>query len=395
MRVTHVITRLIPGGAQENTLDTCLLLARRGHVVQLLAGRLHGQGDTGPELMERARAAGLDVVVIDSLVRPVRPARDVAALFALLAAARRFRPDVIHTHSAKAGVLGRLAGRIAAVKAVIHTIHGLPFYPGQRSAAAMIFRAVERAAAPWADRIITVCDTLREAALAAGIGRRSQFVTVYSGFDVDRFRSPATPRHAVRARLGVAADAPLVGCVGRLVPLKGQDIVIRAFARARTIARRPDARLLLLGEGMLESRLRALATSLLGPEGARFAGHVPAGEVPDLVLACDLIAHGSLREGLARAITQALVAGLPVVAFDLDGAGEVVRDGVNGYCVPPLDEDLFARRLAELIADPERRARMAGAGRDEMAARFRVERMVESIERVYREALEARVRPRP
>jgi glycosyltransferase involved in cell wall biosynthesis len=219
MRIVHVITRLILGGAQENTLLTVDELHHRYHDdVTLITGPAEGpEGD----LFERARERNLSVLVMPELVRPIRPRIDWIAYWRLRAAFKRLKPEVVHTHSSKAGILGRLAAWHERVPAIVHTIHGMPFGPFETPVKNRLYIALEKLAARRAHAIVAVCDAMTSQALAAGVGRPEQFVTVYSGMDADAFLKPRRSRDEVRQELGLTDADVAFATVARLFELKG------------------------------------------------------------------------------------------------------------------------------------------------------------------------------
>lgn len=381
VRVLHVITRMILGGAQENTLFTVIGQQRTpGFRVTLLTGV--GDGKEG-DLHDRARAAGVDLVVMPSLIRPIRPGVDVRALWELYRFIRRGRYDVVHTHSSKAGILGRMAARMAGVPVVVHTLHSLVFHEYQKAWQNRVYIALKRLCAPMTDVLISVNDRTAQGALAAGVGRPEQHVTIFSGMDLDPFLSVGgrlSPDQA-KALVGIPPGVPVMGKIARLFPLKGHEQFFDAAARVA--AARPDAWFLLVGDGELRESLQARARELGIAERTVFAGLVPPDDVARHIQAMDVVVHTSLREGIARVIPQALAVGKPVVAFNLDGAPEVVRDGQSGYLVPALDAGRLAARVVELFGDAARRDAMGRAGREFVAAHFGVDLMVERINQVY------------
>ncbi len=389
IRILHVITRLILGGAQENTLLTVVGQQRnpRYEVVTLLSGI-----DLGPEgnLHERARAAGVDLVLLPSLVRPIRPWTDLRAFFALYHFMRKGRYDIVHTHSSKAGILGRLAARLAGVPIVVHTLHSLVFHEYQAAWKNRLYVALKRQCAPRTDALISVNDKTTQGALAAGIGRPEQYVTIHSGMELDPFLTVGRrlPVADAKRRLGISEDALVVGKIARLFPLKGHEEFLDAAA---TIARaEPNARFLLVGNGSLRAQLEERARRMGIAERTIFAGLVAPEDVPAHIQAMDVVVHASLREGIARVIPQAEAVGKPVVAFAMDGAPEAIEDGVSGYLVAPRDTTALAARVLELLSSPERRRTFGAAGRAFAAAHFRVERMIERIDGVYDRLLAAR-----
>ena len=388
IRVAHVITRLILGGAQENTLYTAIGQHRdpRFAVTLIVGVDEAGEGD----LFAEARAAGLHTVVLPTLVRPIRPVTDVRAIWDLYRLMRRGRFEIVHTHSSKAGILGRAAARLAGVPIIIHTLHSLVFHDYQSAWKNRLYVRLKRLCAPFTDTLISVNDTTARGALAAGIGRADQHITIYSGMELDRFLGIAeglTVEEAKR-RAGVPPDAPVVGKIARLFALKGHEQFLQAAAAIAR--RRPDVVFLLVGDGPLRDELDAQADRLGISDRLVFAGRVGPEDVPALIQAMDVVVHTSLREGLARVLPQAGAVGKPVVTFDMDGAPEVIREGVSGYLVPPLDTDAIADRVVELLTDPERRARFGAAGRLFVAEHFGLDTMVRRVNEVYFAALKRR-----
>ncbi len=386
VRVAHVITRMILGGAQENTLHTCDILHRRPEWEVLLV--------TGPpigpegELLTEVRRRGIPCVVVPELRRAVRPCRDAAALLRLVQVLRRFRPAIVQTHSSKAGILGRFAANLLRVPAVIHTVEGLPFHPYAPAHVNAAFILAERAAARVTDRIVCVAQAMVEQARQAGIRPRGGFTVIYSGMDVDAYRDADRTRQSVRRRFGFGADDVVIGKIARLFELKGHEFVLRAAPKI--VARCPQARFLFVGDGVLRDRLAAEAAELGIADRVVFAGLIPPQDIPAIIGAMDVLVHASLREGLARVLVQALLCERPVVTYDLDGAPEVILDGVTGRLVPPQSVDELAEAVVWTIRNPEDARRMAREGRRRFADQFRIETMVDRTEALYRELLAQR-----
>jgi len=386
VRVIHVITRLILGGAQENTLLSVEGLMRLGGFeVTLVTGP-----PEGPEgqLIDRALAGGVDLVMMKDLVRPVAPVRDAVALARLVRLFQRERPAVVHTHSAKAGILGRAAARIAAVPHIVHTIHGLPFHPSQSRPVYLAYVWLERIAARWCDRIVSVAEAMTAQALAHGIGRPAQFVTIYSGMGTEAFLHADAERAATRRGFGIAPDDVVVGKIARLFELKGHEFILSAMQRV--LAAVPNARLLLVGDGILRGPLEAEARRLGIAERVTFAGLVAPERIPAMIGAMDIAVHCSLREGLARVLPQALIAGRPIISYDVDGAREVVLDGVTGRLLPVRAVDELAEAIVALARDGDLRARLGAEGRRRCLDPFRTETMVRRLADLYRDLAERR-----
>jgi len=382
MRVAHIITRMIIGGAQENTLYNCEDLIRLfGDDVLLITGPA-----IGPEgaLLEQGRGVKVPVHLVPTLRRAIDPRRDAASYFALKRALRDFRPDVVHTHSAKAGVLGRLAASSLGVPAVVHTVHGAPFHQYQNSAVQALFRWCEWYAARRCHALISVADAMTDLMVCAGVAPREKFTTIYSGMDVDPFLHADSHRTAMRSQLGYEPQHVVIGKIARLFHLKGHADVIRAAAEI--VRANPSVRFLFIGDGILRDRLQKQIDDEGLSKHFHFAGLVPPGEIPRYVGAMDVLVHASLREGLPRALPQALIAGKPVVSYDIDGAREVAINGQTGFLVPPRWRELV-EPLVTLAANGDLRTRLGTAGRERFTEQFRHEFMTRKIRDLYERIL--------
>lgn len=384
MHVVHYITRLIVGGAQENTL---LTVEDQHHLHGDRVTLITGPG-LGPEgsLEERARNGGLDLRILSASRRSIHPWRDWQTYRQLKRLLQEIQPDLLHTHSSKAGIIGRIAASRLQLPCV-HTIHGASFHVGQSALAYRLYRWLECRAAPLTDKFISVCDAMTQQYVQAGVAPRDKFVTIYSGFDVEPFLHPPRPPQDVRAELGLKPDDVVIGKVARLFPLKGHEFLIRAAKSV--IDRCPNVRFLLVGDGILRPQFeRELAASGIRDKFV-FAGLVPPGQVAELIHAMDIVVHTSIWEGLARVLPQGLIAGKPVVSYDVDGAREVVIPGETGFLLPPRSIEELSTALCELVNDPARRRQWGGAGRARFTDTFRHQNMTRQIRAVYAEVLKS------
>jgi glycosyltransferase involved in cell wall biosynthesis len=390
MRVTHVITRLIVGGAQENTITSVLGLRQKpGLDVRLISGPSLGAEGS---LESAAARAGLRVQLSPHLVRPVHPWHDALAFRDLARTFGRERPDLLHTHSGKAGFLGRLAAARARVPLIVHTLHGPSFGGFQGPLANTLFRAAERRAGAVTTHFVSVAEAMTRQYLAAGIGRPEQYSLIYSGFDLQPFLAADNSPRA-RERWGLAASDLVIGKIARLFKLKGHDDL---FAVAGEIVRQcPQARFLLVGDGPWRARFEDLARERGLERHFVFTGLVPPGEVPALVGIMDVLVHLSRREGLPRALPQALAAARPVVAWDCDGAKEVCIDGETGFLLPPGDRAALQSRILQLARDPALREKLGKRGQDWVRERFAAQAMVDQLHELYLKLARARGIPHP
>lgn len=389
MKVVHFITRMIIGGAQENTLFTVEdQHCDYGDDVTLLTGL--GLGPEG-SLIERARSRGLKVEILPELRRDLHPWRDWRSWRSLLNSLRRYRPDVLHTHSSKAGILGRAAASRLDIP-VVHTVHGASFHYGQSALAWRVYRAAERWAGPRTDHFISVCDAMTDHYVKAGIAPAERFTTIYSGMEVDPFLSAGASRQAVRQQYGFKDSDVVVGKIARLFPLKGHEFLLQAAPAM--VARNPDIRFLLVGDGILQQPFREQIARDGLTEHVRFTGLVPPSEVSRLIGGMDIVVHTSLWEGLARVLPQALISGRPVISYDIDGAREVVIPEQTGILLPPQSVNELTEAVLQLAADSDLRHRFGQTGRERFTDRFRHQTMTRQIREVYQSVLAARQQSR-
>ena len=375
LRVLNVITRMIVGGAQETALLSCALIDRERLPSEILTGI-----ETGPEgeLHTEARDRQVVIHLEPSLVRSFDLAQDLTALLRLARFLKRGRYDIVHTHSSKAGVLGRIAARLAGVPVVVHTVHGWAFVPELPRTLFWLYLVLERLCARLSDRIIVVAEATREEGLALRIGRPAQYQLIRSGIEVEAYRDVALERVTARARLGLPSDAFVVGSVGRLSPQKATPDLVAALER---VARaQGNAHLVLVGDGPLRGEVESAVRRLGLTERVHLLGL--RRDVPELLRAFDVFALASRWEGLPRVFSQAMAAGLPIVATRVNGASDAITPGENGWLVDVGDTAGMADRLLALAQDPATRQRMGERGR-QRADEFSARHMVDQLEELY------------
>jgi len=390
LKVVHIITRLILGGAQENTLITCKLLSERGHDVTLITGPAIGPEG---ELFNQARKQDYEVVTLNKLIRPICPSCDTISYFQIKKLLKQIKPDVVHTHSAKAGILGRFAGYSLKGKwgqnlpVVVHTIHGLAFHPYQSVWLNRFYIAIERAAARRTDFFISVADAMTRQAKAAGIGADKPFVTAYSAIEEEAFLGPIAEEEKLefRRKYGIDKDAVVLVTVARLFELKGHNYIIES---AKVLSKQFEKAVwLLVGDGNLSEHYKKQVGQLGLTEKIKFTGLLPPSRIPLAIQSSDILVHCSLREGLARTLPQAMLCARPVVSFDVDGAREVVKEN-TGRLIEPENIEQLISACAELIEDKKLREQLGRIGRDFVKEKFAPETMVDTIEGVYRKLME-------
>jgi glycosyltransferase involved in cell wall biosynthesis len=389
MKVVHIITRLILGGAQENTLITCKLLAKRGHDVTLITGPALGPEG---ELFHQTQGQKYRTVVIDQMRRAIEPVKDFVAYCKLKRLLAELKPDIVHTHSAKAGILGRYAagalkGRWAPNRpGIVHGIHGLSFHPYQNPWVSKFYIAIERAVARHTDYFICVADAMTAQNKAAGIGVDKPYITAYSAIDEDQFLEPIpqAQREAFRRRYDISSDAVVLVTIARLFMLKGHDYIIES---ARDLSQRfGNAIWLFVGNGNLADFYKQRVRDLGLADRFRFTGLMPPSQIPLAIQSSDILVHCSLREGLARTLPQAMLCSRPAISFDVDGAREVVNEN-TGRLIEPKNVAQLTQACAELIADKSLRERLGRQGRESVRQKFAPDTMVDTIEAVYTQLL--------
>jgi glycosyltransferase involved in cell wall biosynthesis len=377
MVVCHLITQLELGGAQRNTLYTVSHLDRSRFAPHLVAGPggiLDEEAGTLPDA---------PFTVCPHLVRPVEPGRDLRALAWLVSHLRELRPQLVHTHSSKAGVLGRLAAHLAGVPLVVHTVHGWGFHPFQTAPRRLLFQGAERLVAPMTTRFVTVSRENERQGLELGLLRPGEATLIRSGVELERFRR-AEGSGRLRAELGIERSTPLAGMVACLKPQKAPEDFVRVAALVRRQV--PEAHFVLAGDG----RLRGAVEELVRREGLEGRFHLLGWRAdPETVIGdLDALVLTSLHEGLPRVVAEAMAAGRPVVATAVDGTPEAVRHGETGYLVAPRDPEALAARLASILSDPESARRLGEASRRSVGE-WDIDLMVRRQEELYEELARA------
>jgi glycosyltransferase involved in cell wall biosynthesis len=375
LRVLYVITRLNIGGSAPHVLLAAQGLRERGWETLLVHGPVEPDEAQVP-------LDGLDLPMreLSTMMRPIRPVSDARALVSLARIIRAYRPDIIHTHLSKAGLLARSAAIVSSPAARVHTFHGTVFggYFGA-STSGMILRA-ERFLGARTDRVVALSERQRDELVEYRIAPASRIRIVPLGMDLHRFEG--LDREAARAELGIPADVIAVMAIGRLVPIKRIDRLLRAVASAVRLA--PSIRLYLVGDGGERASLELLADSLGIRAQVVFAGW--SADTPTWYAASDVVALTSDREGTPLALIEASAAGRPAVAADVGGVADIVLDGETGIVVAPGDEEALATALVQLAKDPDLRQQLGNAA-PARAGRYASDRLIDDLNAVYLEVL--------
>lgn len=385
LRVVHIITRMILGGAQENTVLTLEGLRKNPqYAVSLITGPPERPEIEG-ELIDRVRRDNITTTVLPSLCREIHPVKDLIAFVQLWWLLMLQRPHIVHTHSSKAGILGRVAAKLAGIPVIVHTIHGLPFHPYQSSLLNLSYVLLERIATAMSTHVITVGEVMKQNAIDAQLAPASKFTVIYSGIEMDRFTMDRYDVNKIKRALGIPEKKPVAGCIARLFPLKGHDYLLEATRQL--IHEGEDFMLLLVGDGSLRPKLEDYVRRNKLDAHVHFAGLVPSERIPEMIAAMDFLVHPSLREGLPRAIVQAMAMGKPAVAFDVDGAREVIQHGVTGYLLKPGSVDGLAAAMKQFLHVRDRVHAKGPTHMQRIRDRFSSDRMVKEIDRLYHHLL--------
>ncbi|MFZ5918885.1 MAG: glycosyltransferase family 4 protein [Chloroflexota bacterium] len=384
IQVVRIIARLNIGGPAIHTVLLTAGLDPARFQSRLVCGIV---GPNEGDMLDFATARGVSPVIVPALGREIHLQQDGQAFLQLLKLFRRERPQVVHTHTAKAGLVGRLAARLAGVPVVVHTFHGHVFHGYFGPLKTHFFIFLERFLVRLSDGIVAVSEGQRRELAAYGIAPLDKIRVVPLGFDLTPFLTATAEDGADwRRRVGLPEDALLVGIVGRLTGVKNHRLFLEMARRVALAV--PDVWFVVVGDGELRVDLEARAGELGLAERVRFTGWVR--QMAPVYAALDVVVLTSLNEGTPVTLIEGLAAGRPVVSTAVGGVPDIVADGETGLLVPTGDADALAEAIVGLLRDPARRRVMGQAGRESVRGRFAVERLIGDVERLYAELLSAK-----
>jgi len=382
-KILHIITRLDMGGSAQNTLLTCLKLSRKYEMV-LVCGLSQESNMTDSErgavkgLINDARANGVTIVQIPSLLRRISPVNDIRALYDLVRIIKTVKPDVVHTHTSKAGILGRMAAKIARVPIIVHTPHGHVFFGHFGPIPSRIFLWVERFFAPLTDRVVALTDRESRDYTDLDVYPGEKLVKIHSGVDVKKFKQVPVGAVEKKRSLGLNQNVLVVGFIGWLLPIKGPMHLLKAMEDVWQD--HDDTILVFIGKGDLDVDLRAEALKAGASGRVNFLGW--RNDIDEILPIFDIFVLPSLNEGMGRVLVEAMAAGKPIVASNVGGIPDLVENDHNGLLVPPGDEKALAAAIRQLINDPEKAKLMGQSGR-ERCRQFSLEGMVAKLDNLY------------
>jgi glycosyltransferase involved in cell wall biosynthesis len=386
-KVLHIITRLDMGGSAQNTLLSCKELCGKYEIL-LVHGLSHesGMSDLEKQIVEdgvgQAQKNGVKVIALPTLVRSIRPIKDFRALLSIIWLLSKEKPDIVHTHSSKGGILGRLAAKIAGVPNIIHTPHGHVFYGHFGTIASKIFLWAEKIFSRFTDRMVALTDGEKDDYINLSVCPPEKLFKIHSGVDVKKFMHANGNRVEKRRSLGLDQNEAVIGFVGWLLPIKGPDYLLKAMDYVWQ--GHPEASLVLVGKGGMDVDLRAEALKKNANGKVKFLGWRE--DVDEIMPLFDMLVLPSLNEGMGRVLVEAMAAGKPVVASRVGGIPDLVRHAETGYLVPPADEKALADGIKKLLDDPERAKQMGLRGR-EHCRQFSIEAMIDKLDKLYIELI--------
>jgi len=388
IKIIHIITRLDKGGSAEETLLTVSGLDRGIYDVVLIRGlsiesnMAEDESIAVEKSVREVEGEGVRVITVPSLVRRISPFYDLKAFFALIKILRYERPHIVHTHTSKAGILGRWAAFIARVPVIVHTPHGHVFWGYFGRLKTGIFILLEKISALITDRLVVLTEQEKNDHLHFHIAPENKFSEVHSGINLDRFSNTSVDPAAMKKKLTIPEGNLVVGTTGRLTHIKGHRYLIEAAGKI--VSSKPDTTFVFLGDGELLDELKNMASISSIEENIKFLGWRQ--DVAEVMSTFDVFVLPSLNEGMGRVLVEAMALGKPIVASDIGGIPNLVVNGENGYLVPVGDVETLAVKIITLLDDPGKREKMGNAGQ-RYADKYSLEEMMKKIERLYRELL--------
>lgn len=382
-KVLYIITLFSIGGATETVVSMAKGLQPLGFDVEIATGpHILSEGS----MYETAEKFNIKVHTFRFLRRNINFFVDIFIILQLTFFIRKNKFDIVHTHSSKAGVVGRIAAFLAGTKVIVHTIHGLPFHRYQPSIKKTFFSLVEKITALFCDKIVAVTHTIVDVLVKNHLVSQNKLVVIRSAFNLDEYSKISIPKEYIRNRFGISNQDIVIGKVARLSKLKGHEYLMCAFVQvAKKIS---NAKLLLVGNGELESKLKQFVKKEGLEDKVIFTGLVLPEDIPSIINSMDILVHSSLLEGLARVLPQAIMMEKPIISFDLDGACEVIKDGINGYLIEPLNIEALADKIIDLCDNLDKAKEFGKIGKELLKDEFSEQKMISQIEKMYNELLQ-------
>jgi len=389
IKVLHIITRVDKGGSAQNTYLTLLGLKRKSFQPSLISGlsleseMKHEEFKAKEKDIQSLKSEGIEFIQCSSLVRRTNIIKDFVAFLNIWRIIKKKCPLIVHTHSSKAGLLGRLAAKLAGIPIIVHTPHGHVFFGYFGPLQTKVYINLEKLASRITDKIVALTNREKEDHIVFKIADENKFVVICSGVELNKYNElPFNENQNFKKELGIQENSLIVGTAGRLVPVKGLEFLIEAAKHI--IPKYPDTLFMFTGDGYLRQDLEKKAFNLGIKENIIFLGW--RDDAAKILSIYDVFVLPSLNEGMGRVLIEAMALGKPIVASDIGGIPDLVTHGKNGFLVPPRNPKELAKHIQILIEDKAKREKMGSAGK-KMALNFSAENMVKKIEKLYEELL--------
>ncbi|MEE4357951.1 MAG: glycosyltransferase family 4 protein [Desulfococcaceae bacterium] len=384
IKIFHIITRMDAGGSAQNTLQSCLSLSPEKYQIYLIHGRSLESRMAERETAlvnrgtEKAESMGVTVISLPFLVRRIDPLRDGIAFFLLWRIMQREKPDIVHTHTSKAGILGRWAAKAARIPRIIHTPHGHIFYGHFSGPVSAIFLLAEKLTSRITDAMIALTENEKKDYLRLKLCPENKIPVIHSGVDTQRFAHCSADISEMKRDMGIRPRAPLLCSIGWLLPVKGPMVLFRAMQLVWRVC--PEAVLLYVGKGEMQKKIMQAAEKNAVSGKVHFTGWRE--DIPEILHMADILVLPSLNEGMGRVLVEAMAAGKAIVASRTGGIPSLIREGENGLLVPPGNAEKLGQALIYLIQHPERAAEMGIRGK-KYCQNFSLLSMIQKLDSLY------------
>lgn len=382
-KILHIITLFSIGGATENTIYTVDGLIKKGYDVDIITGpNISSEGS----MYDVCNELNIPVITFKHLKRKISPLSDILVIIQLYFFIRKNGYDIVHTHSSKAGVVGRVAAWVAKTPIIIHHNHAKPYHRFQNLFVKIFYKQIEKFASLFCDKIVSVTYTIVDEMVKDKIAPKEKFVVIRSGFNIEQFKNYDFSNNSkIKDKYGIKENDIILGKIARLSVIKGHIYLLKAFEKVSK--QLPNVKLLLVGDGENRSELLRFINKSKINDKIIFTGLIPMSEMPSIISLIDIVVHTALLEGLPRVFTQSKLMGKPIISFDIDGAHEVIEDGKNGYLIEPRNIDMLTKKIIDLASNITKAKKFGDYSKDNIKDDFSINAMVEQNHILYQELL--------
>jgi glycosyltransferase involved in cell wall biosynthesis len=382
-KVLHIITLFSVGGATENTIYTVDGLIKKGYDVDIITGpNISSEGS----MYSICKKLNIPVITFVNLKRDISPFSDIIVIIKLYRFIKKNNYGIVHTHSSKAGVVGRLAAWLASTPIIIHHNHAKPYHRYQNWFIRTLYKGIEKFASLFCDKIVSVTHTIVDEMVKDNIAPREKFKVIRSGFDIENFKNfNSCNNYNLKDRFGLTDGDIVIGKIARLSVIKGHIYLLQAFEKV--CKQIPNIKLLFVGDGENKNELLRFIDKKKLNDKIIFTGLIPTNEIPSVIYLMDIVVHTALLEGLPRVFTQSMLMGKPVISFNLDGAHEVIEDGKNGYLIEPMNIEMLTEKIVDLASNIPKTKNFGNYAMNNIKDDFSITTMVEKNHTLYQELL--------